>query len=76
MLTYGQQKEIISYYKFTLILYPFFTMTRQTLTVNQYEQLQEQFNFQDQQYGSVNCYHSPIYYNNPLYFDPLSYEVE
>ena len=46
------------------------------LSVNQYEQLQEQFNFQDQQYGSVNCYHSPLYYNNPLYFDPLSYEVE
>ena len=40
------------------------------------EELQEQFNFQDQQYGSVNCYHSPLYYNNPLYFDPLSYEVE
>ena len=51
------------------------TMTRQTLTVNQYEQMQKQFNFQDQQYGSVNCYHSPLYYNNPLYFDPLSYEV-
>ena len=50
-------------------------MTRQTITVNQYEQLQEPFNFQDQQYGSVNCYHSPLYYNNPLYFDPLSYEV-
>ena len=46
------------------------------VSVNQYEQLQEQFNFQDQQYGSVNCYHSPLYYNNPLYFDPLSYEVE
>ena len=35
-------------------------MKRQTLTVNQYEQMQEQFNFQDQQYGSVNCYHSPF----------------
>ena len=48
-------------------------MKRQTLTVNQYEELQEQFNFQDQQYGSVNCYHSPLYYNNPLYFDPSKF---
>ena len=75
MLTYGQQREIISYYNITQLTQNFI-MTRQTLTVNQYEQMQEQFNFQDQQYGSVNCYHSPLYYNNSLYFDPLSYEVE
>ena len=41
------------------------------------EEMQEEvIDFKDQQYGSVNCYHSPLYYNNPLYFDPLSYEVE
>ena len=66
---------MISYYNITQLTQNFI-MNRKQLTVNQYEQLQEQFNFQDQQYGSVNCYHSPIYYNNPLYFDPLSYEVE
>ena len=50
-------------------------MKRQTLSVNQYEQLQKQFNFQDQQYGSVNCYFNSNYYNNPMYFSPLTYEV-
>ena len=48
-------------------------MKRQTLTVSQYEELQEQFTFQAQQYGSVNCYHSPLYYNNPLYFNPSEF---
>ena len=48
---------------------------RQTISVNQYEELQEQYNFEDQQYGSINCCHNPLYYNNPLYFNPLSYEV-
>jgi len=48
---------------------------KQRITVSQYEQLQEEFDFKNQQYDSVNCYHSPLYYNNPLYFNPLSYEV-
>ena len=48
---------------------------RQTISVNQYEELQGAYNFEDQQYGSINCYHNPLYYNNPLYFNPLSYEV-
>ena len=53
---------------------PLVTM-KQRITVSQYEQLQEEFDFKNQQYDSVNCYHSPLYYNNPLYFNPLSYEV-
>ena len=48
---------------------------KQRITVSQYEQLQEEFDFKNQQYDSVNCYHSPLYYNNPLYFNPLNYEV-
>ena len=48
---------------------------KQRITVSQYEQLQEEFDFKNQQYDSVNCYHSPLYYNNQLYFNPLSYEV-
>ena len=43
---------------------------RQTISVNQYEELQEQYNFEDQQYGSINCYHNPLYYNNTLYMTP------
>ena len=48
---------------------------KQRITVSHYEQLQEEFDFKNQQYDSVNCYHSPLYYNNPLYFNPLNYEV-
>ena len=50
-------------------------MTRQTLSVDQYLELQESFTFNDLQFGSVNCYFNPIYYNNPMYFSPLTYEV-
>ena len=50
-------------------------MTRQTLSVDQYLELQESFTFKDLQFGSVNCYFNQLYYNNPMYFSPLSYEV-
>ena len=50
-------------------------MTRQKLSVDQYLELQESFTFKDLQFGSVNCYFNPLYYNNPMYFSPLSYEV-
>ncbi len=50
-------------------------MTRQTLTVDQYLKWQESFTFKNLQFGSVNCYFNPLYYNNPMYFSPLSYEV-
>ena len=46
------------------------------LTVDEYLELQEVFTFKDLQFGSVNCYFNPNYYNNPLYFSPLTYEVE
>tara|TARA_R100001082_G_C4309786_1_gene136218 strand:+ start:354 stop:512 length:159 start_codon:yes stop_codon:yes gene_type:complete len=45
------------------------------ITVDQYLELQESFTFNDLQFGSVNCYFNPIYYNNPMYFSPLTYEV-
>ena len=50
-------------------------MTRQTLTVDQYLELQDSFTFNNLQFGSINCYFNPNYYNNPMYFNPLSYEV-
>ena len=50
-------------------------MTRQKLSVDQYLELQESFTFKDLQFVSVNCYFNPLYYNNPMYFSPLSYEV-
>ena len=50
-------------------------MKRQTLTVDQYLELQESYTFKDLQFDSVNCYFNPDYYNNPMYFSPLSYEV-
>ena len=46
------------------------------LTVDEYLELQEVFPFKDLQFGSVSCYFNPNYYNNPLYFSPLTYEVE
>jgi len=49
---------------------------KQTLTVDEYLQLQEVFPFKDLQFDSINCYFNPIYYNNPMYFSPLTYEVE
>ena len=45
------------------------------ITVDQYLELQESFTFNDLQFGSVNSYFNPIYYNNPMYFSPLTYEV-
>ena len=48
---------------------------KQALTVDEYLEFQEVFNFKDLQFDSVNCYFNPIYYNNPMYFSPLSYEV-
>ena len=50
-------------------------MSRQTLTVSEYLELQESFTFKDLQFGSINCYFNSNYYNNPIYFSPLSYEV-
>ena len=50
-------------------------MKRQTLTVDQYLELQESYTFKDLQFDSVNCIFNPDYYNNPMYFSPLSYEV-
>ena len=50
-------------------------MKRQTLTVDQYLELQESYTFKDLQFDSVNCYFNPNYYNNPMYFSPLTYEV-
>ena len=49
---------------------------KQTLTVDEYLQLQEVFPFKDLQFDSVNCYFNSDYYNNPMYFSPLTYEVE
>ena len=46
------------------------------LTVDEYLQLQEVFTFNDLQFDSINCYFNSIYYNNPMYFSPLTYEVE
>ena len=48
---------------------------KKLITPSDYEQLQNEFDFKDQQYDSVNCYHNPLYYNNPMYFSPLTYEV-
>ena len=48
---------------------------KQALTVDEYLEFQEVFNFKDLQFDSVNCYFNSIYYNNPMYFSPLSYEV-
>ena len=48
---------------------------KKQITPSDYEQLQNEFDFKDQQYDSVNCYHNPLYYNNPMYFSPLTYEV-
>ena len=45
------------------------------LSVNEYLELQKVFNFKDLQFDSINCYFNPIYYDNPMYFNPLSYEV-
>ena len=39
-------------------------MTKNTLTVDEYLELQESFTFKDLQFGSVNCYFNPSYYNN------------
>ena len=50
-------------------------MSRQTLTVSEYLELQESFSFNNLQFGSINCYFNSNYYNNPMYFSPLSYEV-
>ena len=50
-------------------------MSRQTLTVSEYLELQESFTFNNLQFGSINCYFNSNYYNNPMYFNPLSYEV-
>ena len=51
-------------------------MTRQTLTVDEYLELQESLNFNDLQFGTVNCYFNLNYYNNPMFFSPLSYANE
>ena len=48
---------------------------KQALTVDEYLEFQKVFNFEDLQFDSVNCYFNPDYYNNPMYFSPLSYEV-
>ena len=50
-------------------------MSRQTLTVSEYLELQDSFTFNNLQFGSINCYFNSNYYNNPMYFNPLSYEV-
>ena len=50
-------------------------MSRQTLTVSEYLELQDSFTFNNLQFGSINCYFNSNYYNNPMYFSPLSYEV-
>ena len=50
-------------------------MSRQTLTVSEYLELQDSFTFNNLQFGSINCYFNSNYYNNPIYFSPLSYEV-
>ena len=50
-------------------------MSRQTLTVSEYLELQESFTFNNLQFGSINCYFNSNYYNNPMYLNPLSYEV-
>ena len=48
---------------------------KKQITPTDYEQLQKEYDFKDQQFDSVNCYHNPLYYNNPMYFSPLTYEV-
>ena len=53
-----------------------------TKAQSQYELFQEWLNdcpvqiesYQDN-VDSVNCYFNPDYYNNPMYFSPLTYEV-